>query len=100
MYIFTLISFTIGRPWKKPFFTNKPFMIVLFISITYSILIVIVPDARLAVFNVKYLDDTRINGFVLGIALGFGLFIFILQKAVLEPLSLWIRKKYPELKWL
>lgn len=100
MYIFTLISFTIGRPWKKPFVTNKPFMLVLFISLVYSILIVIVPDARLAVFNVEFLSNERINGFVLGIALAFGVFIFILQKAVMEPLSLWIRKRNPEIKWL
>jgi magnesium-transporting ATPase (P-type) len=78
MYIFTLIAFTIGRPWKKPFYTNKPFMVVLFISLTYSILIVILPLARLAVFEVKYLDSEKINGFVLGVALGFGIFIFIL----------------------
>jgi hypothetical protein len=95
MYIFTLIAFTIGRPWKKPFHTNKPFMIVLFISLAYSILIAIVPDSRLAVFSVQYLMDEGLNGFVLGVALAFGIFIFILQKAVLEPVSLWIRKKNP-----
>jgi magnesium-transporting ATPase (P-type) len=83
MYIFTLIAFTIGRPWKKPFYTNKPFMVVLILSLTYSILIVILPQARLAVFQVKYLDSGNINGFVLGVALGFGIFIFILEKAIL-----------------
>jgi hypothetical protein len=82
MYIFTLISFTIGRPWKKPFFTNKPFMVVLFISLAYSILIVIVPSSRLELFKVQYLDNETVNGFVVGIALAFGISIFVLQKAV------------------
>jgi cation-transporting ATPase 13A3/4/5 len=100
MYIFTLISFTIGRPWKKPFYTNKPFMLVLFISLTYSILIVMIPQARLAVFSVNFMDNEKVNGFVLGIALAFGLFIFVLEKVVMEPLSLWLRKKYPHIKWL
>lgn len=100
MYIFTLIAFTIGQPWKKPFFTNLPFMIVLFISITYSIIIVMVPAARIPIFNVEYMNYDNINGFVLGMALGFGLFIFILQKAILEPFSLWLRMKYPEKTWL
>ncbi len=100
MYIFTLIAFTIGEPWKRSFYTNIPFMIVLVLSLAYSIIIVVVPDSRLALFKVVYMNDSSLNGFVLGTALGFGIFIFILQKAVLEPGSLWLRKKYPENKWL
>jgi uncharacterized membrane protein required for colicin V production len=41
------------------------------------------------------MDDYRILGFVLGIALGFGLTILLLQKLAWEPLSLWLRNKYP-----
>lgn len=53
-------------------------MLVLIISLTYSILIAIVPSARLAVFNVAYLTIESVDGFVLGVALAFGVFIFIL----------------------
>lgn len=57
-------------------------MVVLFISLAYSILIVIVPNSRLELFKVQYLDNEKVNGFVLGIALAFGISIFVLQKAV------------------
>jgi len=83
MYIFTLIAFTIGEPWKKPFFTNIPFMIVLAIALIYSIIIVIAPSARIPLFDIEYMSYDNINGFVLGVALGFGIFIFSFQKLVL-----------------
>jgi hypothetical protein len=54
MYICTLIAFSIGAPWKKPFYTNMPFMIILAISLAYSIIIVVVPEARLPVFYLEY----------------------------------------------
>ena len=100
MYISTLIAFSIGGPWKKPFFTNLPFMIILAVSLTYAIIIVVVPEARIPVFFLEYMPEIQFNGFVLGVALSFGLSIIVLQKFLLEPLSLWLRKKYSKLKWL
>jgi F0F1-type ATP synthase membrane subunit b/b' len=49
----------------------------------------------MAVFQVQFMDDSRILGFVLGVAIAFGLTILLLQKLVWEPLSLWLRKRYP-----
>jgi len=100
MYIFTLIAFTIGQPWKKPFFVNKPFMIVLFISLAYSSIIVMVPEARLSLFKVEFMNFDNLNGYILGLSWTFGIFIFLLNKLVMEPFSLWIRTKYPEKTWL
>lgn len=50
MYVFSVIAFSISRPWKKIFLTNIPFMIVLVLVFTYDILICLVPDSRLTVF--------------------------------------------------
>jgi|LakMenE01Jun11ns_1017448.scaffolds.fasta_scaffold9838569_2 hypothetical protein len=98
--VFCLIAFTIGRPWKKPFFVNIPFMIVLLFSLTYSSIIVMVPEARLSVFGLDFMHFDSLNGFILGMSWAFGMFIFLLKKLVMEPFSFWIRNKYPEKTWL
>jgi hypothetical protein len=41
-----------------------------------------------------------LNGFILGLSWAFGIFIFLFNKLVMEPFSLWIRNKYPEKTWL
>ena len=100
MYIFTVLAFNIGSPWRKSFFTNIPFMVTLVIVSTYTILICIAPVTRLGAFNVNYMEDLRVNGFVLGMGLAFGLTVFILQKFVWEPLTQHFRQKYPEAIWI
>lgn len=100
MYIFTVLAFNIGAPWRKPFFTNLPFMVSLTIILTYAILICVVPVTRLGVFQIVYMDDIRINGFVLGMGLAFGLTVFFLQKFVWEPVTQYCRLKYPNQTWI
>jgi len=95
MYLATMVAFNIGQPWKKSFFTNKFFMGVFIFVFTYSVLICIVPAARLADFGLDFMVYNDINGFVLGISLAFGLTIYGLQKLVWEPLSIWLKEKYP-----
>jgi len=82
MYLATLVSFTLGEPWKKSFYTNKFFMVVLVIVVTYSILIVVVPASRISGFQIDFMTDKALNGFVVGIALAFAFGIFILQKLI------------------
>jgi hypothetical protein len=82
MYLATLVAFTLGEPWKKPFYTNKIFMVVLIIIVTYSILIVVVPASRISDFQIDYMSDNKLNGFVVGLALAFAFGIFILQKLI------------------
>jgi hypothetical protein len=55
MYIFTLLAFSIAKPWRKHFVTNPLFMIVLIIILTYSLVMIVVPAARLSLFRVSYL---------------------------------------------
>lgn len=50
MYIFTVLAFTIGAPWKRPFFFNPFFLLVLVLIFTYSVLICVVHKARISKF--------------------------------------------------
>ena len=82
LYLFTMIAFSIGAPWRKPFFTNIPFMIVFVVIITYTILIVVVPGARLDAFQIGYISDSGLSWFILGIGLLFGIVFFFIQKFI------------------
>ena len=100
MYIFSLLAFSISKPWRKEFYTNVPFMVVLVIVFTYSVLLTIVPDARISIFNLSWMYAERLNVFVLGMALLFGIFMYSAQKFVLEPISTWLKDRNPDKKWL
>jgi magnesium-transporting ATPase (P-type) len=50
MYIMTLLAFSISKPWRKEFFTNPFFMGVLLFVLTYSLVMIVVPEARLSIF--------------------------------------------------
>lgn len=75
-------------------------MIVLVVVFVYSVLITVVPDARLILFELSWMNSDRLNCFVLGIALLFSLFIYGAQKFILEPGSTWLKEKYPQKTWL
>lgn len=100
MVLFTLITFNLGAPWRQPIYTNRLFMVLFYIVLTYSILIVMVPATRFSEFYIEYMDDISLRGFILGMGMGFGLVIFILQLYVWQPLFRWLRRKYPEKKWI
>jgi hypothetical protein len=100
MYLFTMLAFNIGQPWRKVVFTNVFFMIVFVVIILYSSLIVMVPDTRIPDFFLSYMYDEGLNGFVLGMGFAFGLFIYFMQKAVWEPAAIWLRKTFPDKAWL
>ena len=95
MYIFSLLAFSIAKPWRKDFWTNLPFMIVLFVVFTYCVLLTVVPDSRLVLFEISWMGSERLNGFVLGISLLFSFFMFGVQKFILEPGTVWLKEKYP-----
>lgn len=100
MYMFSLLAFSISKPWRREFFTNVPFMCVLIVVLTYSILLVICPAARIVIFQLDWMTSEKLNGFVLGISFLFGFFIFGVQKYIFEPGCAWLREKYPEKTWL
>jgi magnesium-transporting ATPase (P-type) len=91
MYIFSLLAFSISKPWRKEFYTNVPFMIVLVLVFGYSVLLAIVPDARISIFKLDWMNAERLNVFVLGIALLFGFFMYSVQKFIMEPFSTWLK---------
>jgi hypothetical protein len=83
MYIFSLLAFSIAKPWRKNFWTNLPFMIVLFIVFTYCVLLTVVPESRWDEFDVSFMISERLNGFILGISILFSAFIYGVQKFIL-----------------
>lgn len=99
MYVFSVIAFSISKPWKKYFFTNWPFMIVLILVFTYDILICLVPEARLEVFYMQTFD-MQWQGLMCGMGCAYGIFMYIMQKGILENVFNWLREKYPDKNWL
>ena len=100
MYISTLMAFFISHPWRKGFYTNIPFMIVLLFIMTYSIVIIVVPKSRLKIFEVTYMDYQPLNLYILGLALGISFVIYVVQKLLLENFFNWLKNRFPENKWL
>jgi len=47
IYLFTLLAFNIGGPWRKPVFTNIPIMVIFVLVFVYTSLIVVVTSTRL-----------------------------------------------------
>jgi phage shock protein PspC (stress-responsive transcriptional regulator) len=99
MYVFSVVAFSISKPWKKEFFTNPLFMVVLIVIFAYNVLICVVPQSRIPdFFIIEY--DMQWQGLVCGLGCAFGLFMYIVQKFMLEPMFRALREKYPEKQWL
>lgn len=62
-------------------------MIVFIIVFIYSILITVVPATRISDFYLSWMYHTNVNFFVLGMSFAFGIFMYVMQKFVWEPLS-------------
>ena len=75
-------------------------MIVFIVVMIYTILIVMVPATRIGNFFIIHIHDANLEAFILGMGLLFGLAIYFLQKCLWEPVSIYLRKKYPEKTWL
>lgn len=43
IYVFTLMAFSISRPWRKEFYTNIPFTILLVLTLALSTILIILP---------------------------------------------------------
>jgi hypothetical protein len=50
-----------------------------------------VPNARIDRFFITMIEQTNIEGFIFGIAVLFGFFIYVAQKFILEPFFMWLR---------
>lgn len=57
-------------------------MIVLVISLGYSILLTIVPDVRLELFEISYMNSVVVNWVVLGMGVGVGAGVYVGVKGI------------------
>lgn len=99
MYVFSVVAFSISKPWKKAFYTNPYFMVVLILVFIYNILICVVPESRIPLFFLENFD-MRWQGLICGMGCAYGIFMYVVQKFLLEPLFRSLREKYPDKQWL
>lgn len=85
MYVFTLLSFSISRPWRKEFYTNAPFTVILILVLILSTILVVVPESRPDFMQLDMITYKPLLTYVILMAWGAGLLIYFLQKFVLEP---------------
>ena len=83
MYIASLLAFSLAKPWRKDFWTNLPFMIVLVIVLSYSFLMTVAPETRLGLFQMSWMKSDVLNGYVLAVSMTFSFFIYWTQKFIL-----------------
>lgn len=100
MYIFTLLAFSISKPWRKHFLTNPLFDIVLVLVLVYSLVIIVVPASRLNLFEVVFMNYQPFNWYIFGLALGIGIVIYVNQKFIMEPFFAWLKMKYVDKQWI
>lgn len=98
--LFTLLTFNLGEPWRLPFYTNRLFVALFVVILTYCILLVLIPAVRLNEFYLSYMDDPALKLFILGSALGCGLLIFLAQKYIWLPLFDCLKRRYPRKTWI
>lgn len=89
MYIFTLLAFSVSKPWRKEFYTNFPFVIVLTLVLAFSSAIIIFPYFRIDYMELSRFSDEGLLIAVLAGSWGFGGVIYFVQKFLLEP---WFNK--------
>ena len=86
MYMSCLLACCIGAPWRKPIYTNIAFMVILLVVLCYSVLLVVVPSARLSDFKISYMDSPQLNSFILLMGVCVGLLIYLTSKLIVKPL--------------
>lgn len=96
----SVLAFSISYPWRKEFFTNIPFLIVVVLAFAANCVICMVPGADWSEFKLDHLPTTNVRLYLLITSLGFSVFIYLLQKLVLEPISYKIVKKYHKIPWI
>lgn len=99
-YTITMIAFNIARPWRDYFFTNIPLLIAIIISLTYNHIIIFWRDGtwvELFIDTETYalFPEFKTRWITFSVSWGFGLFIYLNQKFILEPVSAWLIRKYP-----
>jgi magnesium-transporting ATPase (P-type) len=84
LYLSSIIISAITEPWRKPLYTNVPFVVTFLIVTAYSVFIVVLPPVRVTFFEISYMDDTNVNLFVLVVGLLFAMLCFLNKKILID----------------
>lgn len=85
MYIFTLLAFSVSKPWREEFYTNKPFTAILVVVLGFSSMLMLFPGMRIDYMELSRFNYKPLMLALLGLSWGFGLAIYGIQKLILEP---------------
>lgn len=84
LYLISVLAFNISAPWRKEVQTNIPLCIVTILAFTYNLIIAIIPDARLSLFQLDNMPNENNLGLVIFLgSLGLSFFLYINQKCIL-----------------
>lgn len=75
-------------------------MVIFVLVLTYDILLVIVPSARLKMFLITGLTHNMVTLYILLVSLIFGVVMYVNQKFCMEKIMKTIRRKYPNKTWI
>jgi len=78
-YLFSIIAFTITRPWKKPIYTYIPFVLLLIVLLGYSMIIGVDERASLPGFNLNTIYKGNASKFIVGLGLSIGLTMVLIH---------------------
>lgn len=100
IYLISVLAFNISRPWRKEFYYNAPLVVAAALALAYNLIMGLVQAADWDIFKLIHLISFEVRLYLTVASVGFCILIYLCQKAVLEPLSYRLIKKYPHKKWL
>ena len=76
-------------------------MIVIILTLLYNHILIFWTDGSLAdLAAADYMPSYRMRWITFGVSWAYSIVILVNQKLIMEPLSNWLVKKYPQYKWL
>jgi magnesium-transporting ATPase (P-type) len=100
IYLVSVLAFNISRPWRKEFYFNAPLVVAAALALTYNVVMALVAGADWDIFDIIHLISFEVRLYLTLASLLFSILIYVCQKAILEPLSYKLIKRYPKKKWL
>lgn len=85
--IFAGLAFAQGKPFRKPVWTNIPFMFMLFATKAVLWFLMIEPETRYKIFEIPDTVEGGFFGVVFGITVAFGIAMLIYEWFIVTPLA-------------
>jgi len=90
--VFACLAFSNGKPFRRPFYTNIPFTIMLFITFSCIWFLMISPEPREVVFEIPDTIPGYYYAIIFAISCGFGIAILVWEMVCVKPISNMLEK--------